>query len=154
MIRYMMLTAILMATTNVFSQNNVSAEKTTPTPAAIVGGFMNGADLTKNSLTAQAGIGIYWKTDHGSAPEEGKNRPAYTFLKVTSFQATVIRNGSSVFNTGNTGNVFNEKTRSFFNSLEPGDIVLFSGIKASQQDGNSNAGVQETTLKPLLYTIK
>jgi hypothetical protein len=153
MIRYIMLTAILMATTSTFSQTNVSSEKITAAPSATVGGFINGDYVARNSFTSQIGIGVYGKFKHSSAAVMDDNSPVKT-TTVTSFLATVIRNGVSVFNSDNTGNVFNEKTRSFFNSLEPGDIVLFSGISALQQYDNNKTNIQEMTLKPLLYIIK
>jgi hypothetical protein len=115
-------------------------------------GLKNGESVTKKAITSQVGIGVYLRTEHLSVAPEDKKSPVY-MLEVTSFKATVIRDGASVFNTDNTGNLFNEKTKLFFSSMEPGDIVLFSGIKAIRQDGDSKTSMEEMDLKPLLYVI-
>jgi hypothetical protein len=144
MVRSILLAVMMLVTLYGFSQSNVVIENQSLSPAATVGGFMNGDNVAKKSFVNQVGVGVYLKNEKSQA----------NVFKLTSFRATVLRNGVSVFNAENAGNIFNESTRSFFNSLEPGDIVLFSDLKTIQQDKDSKTSITELVLKPILYVIK
>jgi hypothetical protein len=150
--RYIFLVAILFVTIAGFTQTNVTNENAT-SPKAIVGGYFNGDSVLKNAFAAQAGVAVYWLNEHISGTSYETLSQNYRY-SVTFFQIIVIRNGATMFSNDNNGNAFNSKTKSYLNSLEPGDIIVISGIKAVRGEADSKANPVELTLKPLLYIIK
>jgi hypothetical protein len=118
-------------------------------PYATIGGYTNGATVNKTALAAQGGISVFVKSEKKTDITNTKPARQYKFT-VTSYRATIIRKGQTVASHEVQGNVFTEKTKTALKTLESGDIVLISELKAV--DKASSGGVEN--LPPLVYVIQ
>ncbi|WP_162903305.1 GldM family protein [Taibaiella koreensis] len=98
--------------------------KPLPLPLVTVGGVQHG-DMQVAKFRAQHGM--------IAAMQDG-----WDFrLEVVSFRMSVSRNGEIIFNEENVGPAFNDVLKPFLIKVQPGDIVLFSGIRCRKSSDHT-----------------
>ncbi len=112
--------------------------KEIPDPEPEIGGISKGT-IKKGFLMAQQGVGAsVLMTSYGHKEH----------IQVDSFTIVIFRNKSIIFSNDNIGNIFNHSITTAFESLQTGDKITITNIKATT--------VTSTTLslRPIEFDIQ
>ncbi len=95
--------------------------KEVPDPEPDIGGLNKGL-IKKGFLLAQQGVGAsFLVTSYGHREH----------ITVDSFTVMIFRNNSIIFHSNNNGNIFNQSIKTAFQSLQSGDKITITNIKAT-----------------------